>query len=66
MKQLACAKVGVASELIHLPENISQAALLDVLNELNTRDDVDSILTQVSIHRPLKWIYVTPYSLHFS
>lgn len=45
----ASEEVGIRSEHHALPESISQAELLDVIDELNRRDDVDGILTQLPL-----------------
>src|SRR5262245_38982430 len=48
-KVKACEEVGIHSEKITPPEDISTAALLDIVNELNRRDDIDGILVQLPL-----------------
>lgn len=48
-KQNACQQVGFKSELLTLPADTSQEALLAVVDELNARDDVDGILVQLPL-----------------
>src|SRR5215468_4327476 len=48
-KVKACEEVGIHSEKITPPEDISTAALLDIVNELNQRDDIDGILVQLPL-----------------
>jgi methylenetetrahydrofolate dehydrogenase (NADP+)/methenyltetrahydrofolate cyclohydrolase len=47
----ACEEVGIGSEHHALPESISTAELLHVISELNAREDVDGILTQLPLPR---------------
>lgn len=47
----ASEEVGIRSEHHALAESISQAELLGVIDELNRRDDVDGILTQLPLPR---------------
>jgi methylenetetrahydrofolate dehydrogenase (NADP+)/methenyltetrahydrofolate cyclohydrolase len=47
----ACEEVGIRSEHHALPESIGTAELLGLVNTLNTRDDVDGILTQLPLPR---------------
>lgn len=47
----ACEEVGIRSEHHALPESTSTAELLDHVNSLNARDDVDGILTQLPLPR---------------
>ncbi|HET9477784.1 MAG TPA: bifunctional 5,10-methylenetetrahydrofolate dehydrogenase/5,10-methenyltetrahydrofolate cyclohydrolase [Pyrinomonadaceae bacterium] len=47
----ACEEVGIGSEHHSLPESISTADLLNLVNSLNARDDVDGILTQLPLPR---------------
>ncbi|KAL4475378.1 hypothetical protein ABPG73_007686 [Tetrahymena malaccensis] len=47
VKQRACKRVGVQSELIHLPETATQKEVIQIVEDLNKREDVDSILTQL-------------------
>jgi len=48
-KQKACQQVGFSSELMQLPADTSQGALLDLIDRLNARDDVDGILVQLPL-----------------
>jgi len=41
-----CEYVGIKTELFHLEENVSEEELLKLINELNTRDDINGILLQ--------------------
>lgn len=45
----ACEEVGIRSEHHALPEWTTTAELLDLIGSLNTRDDVDGILTQLPL-----------------
>lgn len=47
----ACEEVGIGSEHHALPESINTTDLLDLVNGLNARDDVDGILTQLPLPR---------------
>jgi methylenetetrahydrofolate dehydrogenase (NADP+)/methenyltetrahydrofolate cyclohydrolase len=48
-KQKACEQVGFHSELLQLPGTTSQDELLDLIDRLNTRADVDGILVQLPL-----------------
>ncbi len=48
-KRNACEQVGFHSELIEMSADTSQARLLDLIDELNMRDDVDGILVQLPL-----------------
>jgi methylenetetrahydrofolate dehydrogenase (NADP+)/methenyltetrahydrofolate cyclohydrolase len=48
-KQHACQQVGFRSELMQLPASTSQAQLLEIIDELNRRNDVDGILVQLPL-----------------
>jgi len=48
-KQRACEQVGVQSERLTLPASTSQSELLDLIDQLNARDDVDGILVQLPL-----------------
>lgn len=43
------AELGINSEHVHLPADISQADLLKIVRELNASDDVDGILVQLPL-----------------
>jgi methylenetetrahydrofolate dehydrogenase (NADP+)/methenyltetrahydrofolate cyclohydrolase len=45
----ACEEVGIRSEHHALPESTTTEQLLDLIASLNTRDDVDGILTQLPL-----------------
>lgn len=45
----ACEEVGIRSEHHALPESTTTEQLLKLINSLNTRDDVDGILTQLPL-----------------
>jgi methylenetetrahydrofolate dehydrogenase (NADP+)/methenyltetrahydrofolate cyclohydrolase len=48
-KVQACAELGIFSELITPPEDITTQAMLDVVAALNARDDIDGILIQLPL-----------------
>src|SRR5210317_789771 len=48
-KQIACEKVGFMSELVRLPDTTTQDELLELIDTLNNRDDVDGILVQLPL-----------------
>jgi methylenetetrahydrofolate dehydrogenase (NADP+)/methenyltetrahydrofolate cyclohydrolase len=48
-KQNACEQVGFQSELLRLPAETSQEELLELIDTLNARDDVDGILVQLPL-----------------
>ncbi len=45
--------LGIISEHKHLPAETSQAELLKIVDELNTRDDVDGILVQLPLPKQI-------------
>jgi len=47
----ACEEVGIRSEHHALPESTTTEQLLELISSLNTRDDVDGILTQLPLPR---------------
>ena len=47
----ACEEVGIRSEHHALPESTTTEQLLELIASLNTRDDVDGILTQLPLPR---------------
>lgn len=63
-KQKACQQVGIRSELLQLPADTSQARLLELIGQLNARDDVDGILVQLplpaQINEDLITEHITP------
>ncbi|MGE0227231.1 MAG: bifunctional methylenetetrahydrofolate dehydrogenase/methenyltetrahydrofolate cyclohydrolase FolD [Dehalococcoidia bacterium] len=48
-KRIACDEVGMSSETRLLPNETSQAALLDIIRELNERPEVSGILVQTPL-----------------
>src|SRR5579872_1907857 len=48
-KVQACAELGLYSDLIAPPDTITTEEMLDVVNALNARDDVDGILIQLPL-----------------
>ena len=48
-KRKACQEVGFYSELHELPGDTTQAALLELIDALNARDDIDGILVQLPL-----------------
>ena len=48
-KQKACEQVGFKSELLRLSGETTQEELLQLIDELNQRDDVDGILVQLPL-----------------
>jgi methylenetetrahydrofolate dehydrogenase (NADP+)/methenyltetrahydrofolate cyclohydrolase len=49
----ACEEVGIRSEHHALPESIGTAELLELIDTLNKREDVDGILTQLPLPRAI-------------
>lgn len=50
-KGRACAEVGIYSEIIEMPESISEAELLAKIAELNARTEINGILVQLPLPR---------------
>lgn len=48
-KVKACEEVGIYSEKLTPPESVTTPELLDVIEELNRRDDIDGILVQLPL-----------------
>jgi len=48
-KVKACEEVGIYSEKLTPPESATTAELLDVVDDLNQRDDIDGILVQLPL-----------------
>ena len=48
-KRNACEKVGIKSLFYHLPKNITTEELLELIAELNSRQDIDGILVQLPL-----------------
>ncbi|KAF8006698.1 hypothetical protein BT93_K0876 [Corymbia citriodora subsp. variegata] len=49
MKRKACAEVGITSFDVDLPEQVSEAELIDKVHELNANPDVHGILVQLPL-----------------
>lgn len=52
-KRKACSEIGLASWLHELPANVSQEALLRLIDMLNRQADVDGILIQLPLPRQI-------------
>src|SRR6202140_4422005 len=48
-KVKACEEVGVYSEKLTPPDSVTTAGLLDLIDDLNHRDDIDGILVQLPL-----------------
>lgn len=48
-KKADCVEVGFYSEVIEMPASTSQQELLNMVESLNTRDDIDGILVQLPL-----------------
>ncbi len=48
-KVKACEKVGFGSTLIHLPDDTTEAALLQTVADLNNNDEIDGFIVQVPL-----------------
>ena len=48
-KKKTAEKLGIISEVINYPENISEDVLLDKINDLNNDDNVTAILVQLPL-----------------
>lgn len=48
-KVQTCAELGLSSDLITLPEEVTTGALLDLVATLNGREDIDGILIQLPL-----------------
>ncbi len=53
MKHADCEEVGMASFHRHLPDTISQAELLEVIDEFNKNDEIDAFLVQLPLPKGL-------------
>lgn len=49
----ACADLGIYSDKLTPPEDISTAGMLDIIAELNARPDIDGILVQMPLPRQI-------------
>jgi methylenetetrahydrofolate dehydrogenase (NADP+)/methenyltetrahydrofolate cyclohydrolase len=52
-KRNACQKVGIISTVYDLPINTSIESLLNLLDQLNTDDEIDGILVQLPLPEPI-------------
>lgn len=52
-KKRACEELGIYSEEYALPEQTSEKELLELISELNTREDIDGILCQLPLPKHL-------------
>jgi len=52
-KKKACAEIGIYSEEYALPEETTQQELLELVNELNRRDNIHGILVQLPLPKHL-------------
>jgi len=50
-KVATCADLGIYSDLIAPPENVTTEEMLDLVNALNARDEIDGILIQLPLPR---------------
>lgn len=48
-KKKACAEIGIHSEEYCLPETVNEAELLELVEKLNKKDDIDGILVQLPL-----------------
>jgi methylenetetrahydrofolate dehydrogenase (NADP+)/methenyltetrahydrofolate cyclohydrolase len=46
MKRKACEEVGITSHLFHLPANAKQEEVVELVNDLGKREDINGILVQ--------------------
>lgn len=53
-KHRACGECGMYSEVIELPEETTEEKLLEVIDELNARAEIDGILVQLPLPRHIK------------
>ena len=52
-KQRSCEEIGMFSELIKLPADITEQALLEQIEDLNKRDDIHGILVQLPLPKTI-------------
>ena len=52
-KKKACAEIGIVSEEYALPEETTQEELLNLVNTLNTRADINGILVQLPLPKQI-------------
>ena len=48
-KVKTCETLGIASDLITPPESVTTEEMFDLVEDLNTRDDIDGILLQLPL-----------------
>lgn len=53
MKKKACERVGITSNVIELPETISEQALIEEIDKLNNDDSIDGILVQLPLPKQI-------------
>lgn len=58
-KGRACAEVGIYSEIIEMPQETTEAQLLQKIDELNARADINGILVQLPLPRHISEKAVT-------
>jgi len=54
MKIKACDRVGIYSEYIHLPEDCTYTHLVDTIQTLNSKEEIDGILLQLPLPSHLR------------
>ena len=52
-KKKACEEIGMRFSLCHLPSNISEERLKEVINDYNYKEDVDGIIVQLPLPKHL-------------
>lgn len=52
-KHRTCEEMGIYSEVIPLDENTTKKELIDLITRLNNRDDINGILVQLPLPKPL-------------
>jgi methylenetetrahydrofolate dehydrogenase (NADP+)/methenyltetrahydrofolate cyclohydrolase len=57
-KMRACEEVGIASQVIRMPESVSEEELLAKIRELNQAPDVDGILVQLPLPKQISELKV--------
>lgn len=58
MKIKTCEKMGIRSFLYHLPESTTQVELIELIESLNNRKDVDGILVQLPLPKQIDSIHI--------
>ncbi len=58
-KAKACEKIGLYSEVIKRPADISQDELAGIVRDLNARDDIDGILVQLPLPKHIDEMAIT-------